>query len=119
MSVFEKFADMSTKGNKPLIINLTTTDLVYRMKVSDTCVIAYASCGGDGNGIIYLPPVAEAAGQFYYINAPTGATGDDISLYILETQAELTTNGDMDADDDYIVLYSDGRQWRTVLDGVA
>jgi hypothetical protein len=102
----------------PLCVNLDATTTSYQMKVGDSVVRATSS-EADGTGIIYLPPVAAAAGRFYFIYAPTGATAGDISLYIKETGAELATNGDMDADDDYILLFSDGANWRTIVDGVA
>lgn len=105
-------------GNRIVRVNLTTASPTYSMKVGDN-VLHAISAAADGVGIVTLPSVAEAAGQFYCIVAPTGAAGGDISLYVKETGAELTTNGDMDADDDHILLYSDGVNWRTVLDGVA
>lgn len=92
--------------------------LTYQMRVSDTILIAVSS-GADAAGIITLPSLAEAAGKFYFISAPTGSAGGDISLYEKETGNELATNGDMDADDDHILLFSDGQKWRTILDGVA
>lgn len=105
-------------GNKIVRVNLTTASPTYSMKPGDNIVHAI-SAAADNAGIVTLPSVAEAAGRFYCIVAPTGASGGDISLYVKETGAELTTNGDMDADDDHILLFSDGVNWRTVLDGVA
>ena len=92
------------------------TSLTYQMRVSDTVLIVTSS-GADAAGIVTLPSLAEAVGRFYFIVAPTGSTGGDISLYEKETGAELT-DGDMDADDDHILLFSDGTKWRTILDGV-
>lgn len=118
MSELQKLFSMDALGAKPLFVNLTATTTSYQMKPGDHVVHA-TSTEADGTGIIYLPSIAEAAGKFYYICAPTGATAGDISLYIKETGAELTTNGDMDADDDHILLFCDGKNWRTILDGVA
>ncbi len=101
-----------------VMIGTSTTSGIYRMKALDSCITAI-SAAGDGAAIIYLPPVSEAAGKHYFIIAPTAATADDISLYVTETQAELTTNGAMDADGDHILLYSTGAAWLTRLDGVA
>ena len=104
--------------NKVKIIHFDADTTSYQMKPGDRCVRA-TSENADGSAILTLPSVAEAAGLFYFIYAPTGATGGDISLYIKETATELTTNGDMDADDDHILLFCDGVNWRTILDGVA
>ena len=102
----------------PRHILLETGALTYQMRVSDTVLIAISS-GADAAGIITLPSLAEAVGKFYFISAPTGATGGDISLYEKETGAELTTYGDLDADDDHVILFSDGTKWRIALNGVA
>lgn len=99
-------------------ISLSATDATYQMKPGDQILYAVSSAD-DGVAIVTLPSVAEAAGRWYYIQAPTGATAGDISLYIKETGAELTTNGDMDADNDYLLLFSTGKAWLTVVDGVA
>jgi len=106
------------KGGNTLVLNFSATMLTYQMKPSDQNIIAYSDQADDA-AILTLPSLAEAAGKFYYVCAPTGATAGDISLYEKETGAEFATNGDMDADDDYILLYSDGRKWRTIIDGVA
>ena len=91
--------------------------LTYQMKISDT-VLSVTSSGADGTGIVTLPSLAEAVGKFYFIVAPTGLTAGDISLYEKETGSEYA-DGDMDADGDHLLLFSDGVQWRTILDGVA
>jgi len=94
--------------------------LTYQMRVSDTIMIVTSS-GSDAAGIVTLPSLAEAVGKFYLIVAPTGATAGDISVYEKETGAEYAgsgDDGDLDADDDHILLFSDGSQWRTILDGV-
>jgi hypothetical protein len=72
------------------------------------------------SGIYNMKPGDQViAGLFYYISAPTGAAGGDISIYTKETGAEFATYGDLDADDDHVILFSDGVNWRVVLDGVA
>lgn len=101
----------------PRHLALVTGALTYQMRVSDQVMIVTSS-GADAAGIVTLPSLAEAVGRFYFISAPTGATGGDISLYEKETGSELATNGDMDADDDHLLLFSDGQKWRTILDGV-
>lgn len=100
------------------VVNLTTASPTYQMRPEDTCLRAY-SAAADAIGIVTLPSLAESAGRHYFIIAPTGATGGDISLYEKETGTELATNGDMDADNDHLLLYSTGISWLTRLDGVA
>jgi hypothetical protein len=100
------------------VLSTTATSGIYNMKPADTNIIA-VSAGSDGEAILTLPALQEAAGKFYYICAPTGATGGDVSVYEKETGSELSTYGDLDADDDHVLLFSDGVQWRVVLDGVA
>lgn len=99
-------------------VGTSATSGIYKMKPHET-VVSAISAADDAAAIIYLPPVTLAAGKHYFIIAPTGAAGGDISLYVEETGAELTTNGDMDADGDHILLFSSGSAWYTRLDGVA
>lgn len=117
MSGSNKDTRMDLEG-LPRHILLTTASPTYQMKTSDN-VISFVSSAADDIAIVTLPSVAEAVGQHYYIVAPTGLAGGDISLYEKETSAELATNGDMDADGDHILLYSNGVTWLTRLDGVA
>lgn len=102
----------------PIHVTLTTASPTYQMKATDN-VISFVSSAADDIAIVTLPSVAEAVGQHYYIVAPTGLAGGDISLYEKETGAELATNGDMDADADHLLLFSTGIAWLTRLDGVA
>ena len=108
----------SMTGFGGLLVTLTAAAPTYQMKPTDQNIRAISSAN-DAAGIITLPSMAEAAGRFYYINAPTGAAGGDISLYIKETGAELTTVGDLDADEDWVMLFCDGYHWRTITSGVA
>jgi len=108
----------SMRGNNFLLLTLTTAVPTYQMKATDFCIRAISEVA-DASGIITLPSKAEAAGKMYYVNAPTGAAGGDISLYVKETATELTTVGDLDADDDWIMLFCDGYNWRTITSGVA
>lgn len=106
-----------TDGNG-VSVGTSATSGIYRMKPGDTCISA-VSAGADDLAKIYLPPVSEVAGKHFFIIAPTGATAGDISLFVAETNAELATNGDMDADGDHLILFSSGLAWYTRLDGVA
>lgn len=118
MGRFESFANGDLLGMGPTRISLTADDPVYYMKPEDACISAVSS-EADGTGLVYLPPAAACAGRFYYIIAPTGATAGDISLMVRETGAELGTNGDMDADGDYLLLFCTGITFLTIVDGVA
>ena len=98
----------------PRHITFTNTDTTYQMRVSDTVLIVVSGTGEDATGIVTLPSLAEATGKTYFINAPTGSTGDDVSVYEKETGSELSTYGDLDADDDFVYLLSDGQAWRVI-----
>lgn len=102
----------------PKKITLTAAAPTYQMKPGDY-VLSVISSADDAAGIVTLPSLAEACGHFYYIEAPTGAAGGDISLYEKETGAEYTTYGDLDADGDYVMLFAGPTAWRLVVDGVA
>ena len=99
-------------------LGTSTTSGIYNMKPADTLIVAI-SAAADAVAILVLPSLQEAAGKFYYVSAPTGLAAGDISVYEKETGAELATYGDLDADDDHVLLFSDGIQWRVILDGVA
>ena len=77
------------------------------------------SAAADAAAIVYLPPAAAFPGSTILIVAPTGATAGDISVYDEETGAEISTYGDMDADNDRAVFVSNGLTWDVVLEVVA
>jgi hypothetical protein len=99
-------------------IGTTLTSGIYQMKPGDTVIIAISDFD-DGNALIILPSLQEACGKFYSVSAPTAATDDDVIVKEKETGAVLATYGDLDADLDHAIYFSDGDKWRTVLDGVA
>ena len=108
---------LESNAGKMLRLTITADNSPYVMKPTEHNIIAITALA-DGSAIITLPSLQEAMGQFYYICAPTGATAGDISVYEKETGAELTTYGDLDADDDHFMAFSDGLKWRVILDGV-
>jgi uncharacterized membrane protein len=116
MRGIDKDTRMDLEG-LPRHVELTTVAPTYQMKVSDS-VISFVSSAADGAGIATLPSVAEAVGQSYYIVAPTGLAGGNISLYEKETGSALPTNGVMGADGDHLLLYATGVSWLAVVDGV-
>jgi hypothetical protein len=61
---------------------------------------------------VTLPAKAEAAGKFYFIYAPVGAT-NDVSILDKEAGTEIT-GGDLDADEDYALLFCTGYSWLLV-----
>lgn len=85
----------------------------YQMKPDEPVIIATTALG-DGSAIVTLPSLAEAAGKFYCVKAPTGSTGGDISVYEKETGAEFTTYGALDADLDMLLVFSDGMTWHYI-----
>lgn len=87
----------------------------YSMRPGDYVIIADSSAAAV---TITLPSKAQACGKFYYICAPSGASFD-VSVNDKEAGTEISTYGDMDADDDHAIFFCDGRKWRTWLDGVA
>lgn len=95
-----------------------TASSTFQMKASQHHIIA-TSAEADATAIVKLPSKAEAVGQFYYIEAPTGATAGDISVYDKEAGTEITTYGDLDADDDHVLFYCTGTKWLMIFDGVA
>lgn len=102
----------------PRHVALTDGVPTYQMKVSDCVLSVVSGTGEDATGIVTLPALAEAVGKIYYIVAPTGVTGDDVSLYEKETGSEYT-DGDMDADGDYLILFCTGAGWLTLKTNVA
>jgi hypothetical protein len=102
----------------PEFVTLTSLNVPYQIGVNQQ-IIRFITDLADASGIVTLPSKAEACGKAYYICAPTGATAGDISVYDKEAAAEVTTLGDLDADDDYVIFWSDGVVWRCLLDGVA
>ncbi|MCK4330886.1 hypothetical protein KAX02_13735 [candidate division WOR-3 bacterium] len=104
----------------PRHVALTVAAPTYQMKVSDI-VLSVISAAADAAGIVTLPSVAEAVGKFYYLVAPTGLAGGDISFFEKETAALIVTSpvGPFNADGDYAIIYSNGASWLVVMDGVA
>ena len=66
---------------------------------------------------VTLPDIAESVGNIISFIAPSGAT-NDVSILINETGSEHA-DGDLDADDDNVVLFNNGLNWVTLYDGVA
>jgi hypothetical protein len=111
----ESFID---RNNNVKFIHFDADMTSYQLKPHETIVHA-TSENADASAILTLPSKAEMAGKMVYICATTGATGGDISVYDKEAGSEITTYGDMDADDDHVLFFCDGVNWRVVLDGVA
>jgi len=86
------------------------TDTTYSMKATDHLVVADST---DNVVAVTLPAMSEAIGKFYCVEAPEGAS-NDVSVLIKETGSEISTFGDLDADDDWTLFYCTGRQWVAV-----
>lgn len=64
----------------------------------------------DGTYTVTLPPVTEAAGNFYSIYAPNGVSGT-ITLADQSDSRDWQGPYSLAAADDFILLYSDGMRW--------
>jgi len=104
----------------PRHVALTVAVPTYQMKASDL-VLSVVSAAADAAGIVTLPSLAESAGKFYYIVAPTGNAGGDVSFFEKETAALIVTSpaGPFNTDGDYAIIFSTGAAWLVVMDGVA
>ena len=98
-------------------VGTTSTSGIYKMQVPG--FIQAVSALADTGAIIYLPPAAAFPLGICGIHAPTGLAGGDISVYDEETGAEISTYGDLDADNDHVAFLSMGYQWVLLFDGVA
>lgn len=83
----------------------------------------FVEIGEDAGAItLTLPPVVEAAGLIYSIYVPTTGTSsstdctlEDYSDDSYDWQGDFT----LDADDDRILLYSDGHAWTVLKNNIA
>jgi len=110
--------DADSLGNIPKFLTLTTLAPTYSMKPGDN-VLSVISSAADAVAIVTLPSLAEACGQFYFIIAPTGADGGDVTVWEKETGAVFTTYGDMDANGDHFIIFAGPTAWVLIFDGVA
>jgi hypothetical protein len=118
MSEFQKIIANDTFGVKPVYLTITAANTPYQIGVNETIIIATTALA-DAAAILVLPSKAEAVGKFYYICGPTAASAGDLSIYDKEAGSEISTYGDMDADDDHAIFFTDGYKWRVALNGVA
>jgi len=65
-----------------------------------------------------LPPMAEAIGKSYFVRAVNGISYN-VSVVDYETATEITTYGDMDANNDHAIFFCDGQYWIATYDGIA
>ena len=98
------------KGIKYFTADGTTN--TYQMKPGDNVMIV-ASDQSAGVCIVYLPSVAEAVGQFYFVLGPT-AGSYDVSLYIKEGKSELI---DITNNNQWTLLFCTGQQYETIASG--
>ena len=71
----------------------------------------------DGTFTVTLPPVAEAAGKIYTITLIDAAGA--VTIQDQDDSNDWTSITDLDADNDGVVLFSDGLKWWVLLDDVA
>jgi len=71
----------------------------------------------DGTFTVTLPPVAEAAGKFYSISLMDAAGA--VTIQDQDDSTDWSNITTMDADDDAVLLYSDGLRWFVVDNEIA
>jgi hypothetical protein len=103
-----KFTEQATVGDKYRKVTATAA-----LAVSDQVVLAYATAGADV--VITLPNVSEAAGLIYSIYCKDVTAPQTITI---QDQDESLGWADMvmTADNDRVVLYSDGISWAKLVD---
>lgn len=88
------------------------------LSITDRTVVVGAL---SANITLTLPPVGEAIGKVFSVHTPTAGT--DTQAVTLEDHYNdsVDWNGDftLDADDDRILLYSDGRAWHVLNNQIA
>lgn len=84
-----------------------------KLKVNEQFV--FATPPTSGSYTVTLPPVAAAIGRFYYIETPSNDTGT-VTVSGLGDEAGSTYNASLTAAGDHVLLFSTGKQWRTLLD---
>lgn len=96
--------------------NDVSSSAVY-LKAYETVVRATANTASD-DYTLYLPPVVEAAGKFYAIHG-TIANSKTITLADLDDSDDWDGDYTIDADNDGILLYSDGVRWWDVSNQIS
>lgn len=76
--------------------------------------------GTTGDLDINMPPVSEAAGRIFSIRSPDVGT-DTNAVTVKDPHGSVDWGGNytIDADDDHLVLYSDGQKWYELTNGIA
>ena len=96
-------ADLAQEG----IVQIAFGDTPYQMKASERVIQVDSALGAV---VVILPPMAEAKGRIYSVGATVGATAD-VSVNGKESGTEISSGGDLDANDDASVFYCTGRVW--------
>ena len=100
--------DAETRGVGASVLHVSEDT---QLKPGDQLVVVDST---DAAVTITMPSLSEAAGRFYYVEAPVGAT-NDVSVF----DKEGTEIGDMDANDDHNVWFCTGTRWLDIYDGIA
>lgn len=90
----------------------TQLDITQRVVVVDTL---------DSDITVTLPSVGEAIGKVFTFHAPTAGTDTQAVTLEDKDNDSVAWGGDfaLDADDDIIVLFSDGRIWHVLVNGIS
>ena len=110
----ETLTERMIKWIVPTAAEIVAVVGTYTLKAGDNLVFVDSALAAM---TITLPPKAEAAGKFYFIQAPSGVT-NDVSIFDYELGTEHA-DGDMDAANDHALYFCTGQAWITIYDGVA
>ena len=94
----------------------TAADTTETLEVWEQVVLVDTDTA-DGTFTLTLPPVGEAAGKFYTITLIDAAGA--LTIQDQDDSNDWTNITTLDADNDGVMLYSDGLKWWTVASEIA
>ena len=103
------------------VTNVTqgANDSSYSLKVYEQVVEITTTAGAPNSFTIYLPSVAEAVGRFYSIRLATRGDDEVVTIADLDDSIGWADITNMDAEDDAVLLYSDGKKWWVVKNDIS
>lgn len=116
MPLPEKAVTIARNELPVLFVDATTAAKTVYLALNDTVVRVAASATFDAT--IYLPHVSEAKGMSYSILATDADTGDVVTIADL-SDSENWSNLTLNATNEGVVLYSDGRKWWTIASTIS
>lgn len=90
-------------------------DTTYTMKLTDMLVVVDEATPTTGAAVtITLPNVNEAAGLNFSVRAPRGGT-NTVTVQDADESVDWS-NASLNADEDSLVVWSDGSKWNVISD---